>query len=124
LPADRRDGVRRAFADQRVTIRPLRKAAQTARRELRQAMLAEPYDRARVLAAHEAVVAAEGQLRSAVGAVVAAAAEQLSQQERRQFMSWGRGGNRRGMGGAGDGLLDGTDGNDGEPRPGPGGRRR
>jgi uncharacterized membrane protein len=117
LPQDRRDNVRRLFAENRPAIRPLRRATQEARAELRRIMTAEPYDMARAIAAHRTLVAAEARQREAIGKIVAMAAERLSASERREFFRWLAA--RRGQG---DSVRDDFEGKDGGL--GDGGRRK
>lgn len=114
LPGDRRAEIRRLFVERRPVVRPLRVAAQQARREVREAMVAEPFDKARLVAAHDRMIAAETRLRTAIGGVVADAAEKLNAEERRAFTRW-RGGRRGGPGGMNP-FDDDADAKDGKPR--------
>jgi len=116
LTGERREQIRQMFHERRAAIRPLRRAAQEARRDMVRTLAAEPFDKAALAAAHERMLAAETQVRRAIGAVVADAAEKLTAEERRGFMRW-RG--RRGPGGPGgdSDLVPDHEGEGGKGRP-------
>lgn len=88
LPDDRRQVLAPLFEQQRAAIRPLRRKARQTRREIRDALQAEPYDRERLVAAHAAATKARSALDQARGEWITKFAESMTVQERRDFLSW------------------------------------
>ena len=100
LPAARRDALIAGSGRPQQELRSPRQDMRTARGELDAALAAEPFDRARFIAAQKALFEAEIALRTAAQRIAGRLAEQLTPDELRAYGAWhppGRGG-RRGPG--------------------------
>jgi uncharacterized membrane protein len=88
LPAERRAMLRRHFAERREVLRPLREGVRAARRDFETELVADPFDKAKLQAAHQRFVEAESKLRLAGGQVIADMAASMTAEERRGFTKW------------------------------------
>ena len=90
LPKDRRDVLRAAGEQSRLSWKPLRQAVQQARAEVDIAMNAVPFDAARVEKSFNDLIAAEATARRAGTAVLISAVSQMTPEERARFQKWRR----------------------------------
>lgn len=111
LPAERRRQLWQDTAEERGHIRPFRRAVRAAREETMKALLAEPFDRQRFLAAQARQAEAENHARDVVRDLYVKIAERLTPEERRAFPRWRE--HRRLHG---PNLLDEPDHQAGEPK--------
>lgn len=88
MPQEKRQKLFATTRDLRSQIRPLRQAAREAARERVAALVAEPFDKQRYLAAQTKQIEAESRLRLMLRDLVAEAAATMSQDERRAFARW------------------------------------
>lgn len=88
LSADRRSEVRKSIKRDREALRPLFEGIQEARRAAGEALVAEPFDRAKVKAAFDEIGAAEMRLRDAGVDVFLNTAESLTADERKALKAW------------------------------------
>lgn len=78
--------LRQAFLERGEESRPLRREVGARRLDLRDAILAEPFDRARVEAAYKAFRAADGRMQEAHGAVVIDVLAKLPLEDRKALV--------------------------------------
>ena len=88
LPRERSDMIRQKLADSKPNMETLRQGIRDARLGVRAALIAEPFDQAKVNAALESVVQAEANEKRAKVAVFADTVSQLTPEERRQLHDW------------------------------------
>lgn len=109
LPAARRDALIASVGDPRLELRPLRQEQRTARAEFAAALAAEPFDRARVIAAQKRAFDAETAVRGAAQRLAGELALKLSPEDLRAYSRW----RPHPRGGRGE---DGEEGGGGRPR--------
>jgi uncharacterized membrane protein len=112
LSPDRRKQLWEATASERHSIRPFRRELRAARQETLKALIAEPFDRERFIAAQERHAQADRKARDAVQTLYLKIAEGLTPEERRQFPRW-----REHLRPPGHNLLDEPDQQAGDPAP-------
>lgn len=88
LPEPRRKELWTATRDEHRRLRPLRDDVRAARLEWRQALAAEPFDRARFDTAQKRVLDAENKARSEAQRLFAGLATHLTAAERAAFLDW------------------------------------
>src|SRR6185503_12488215 len=88
LPAPRRKQLWDTTAEERQHIRPFRREVRTAREETVKALIAEPFEKQRFLAAQARQSDAESRARQAVQDLYVKIAEGLTPDERRAFPGW------------------------------------
>jgi uncharacterized membrane protein len=88
LPPERVSELERLTKDEWQKVRPLRRALLAARAEARTALIAEPFDRERYLAAQARLVAADQASRAAAFKLHTAISINLTPEERRGFLRW------------------------------------
>jgi uncharacterized membrane protein len=88
LPAPRRKELWDATAEERRLIRPFRREVRVARDETIKALIAEPFERQRFLAAQARQAEAENRARQAVQTLYVKIADGLTPEERRAFPRW------------------------------------
>ena len=88
LPSDRRKALWDQTEGERQTLRPFRREVRAAREETIKALVAEPFDREKFVAAQEKQSEAEQRARQAVQGLFAKIAAGLTPEERRAFPSW------------------------------------
>ena len=94
LSDDRRAVLKPLLAAQRKAVRPLRRKSREARRQAREVLSAEPFDREKLAAAYQAASDARIALDKARGEWLIKLAEAMTTEERREFLEW-RGGHER-----------------------------
>src|SRR5687767_10862888 len=112
LPAPRRKQLWDTTAEERGHIRPFRREVRVAREETIKALIAEPFEKQRFLAAQARQSEAESRARQAVQDLYVKIAEGLTPEERRAFPSW-----RERRRHPGHNLLDEPDQQAHEPKP-------
>lgn len=90
LPKERRDELRATGEQARQAWKPLRQAVQQARAEVDAAMIAAPFDAARIEKSLNELIAAETNARRAGSAVFINALSQMTPDERARFQKWRR----------------------------------
>ena len=110
LPPERRKELWDSTAEERGHIRPFRREVRAAREETIKALVAEPFDRAKFLAAQARQAEAENRARTAVQDLYVKIADSLTPEERRAFPRW-----REHRRPPGHNLLDEPDQQAGEP---------
>jgi uncharacterized membrane protein len=88
LPTDRRKQLWEATAEARRELRPLRREVRLAREEVLKTLAAEPFDKAKFMAAQTQLGEAHTRARSAVYNLYAVLASHLTPDERRGFRHW------------------------------------
>lgn len=88
LPPQRRKELWDATAEERRRVRPYRREVRAARDETVKALVAEPFERQRFLAAQVRQAEVEGSAREAVRNLYVKIAEKLTPEERRAFPRW------------------------------------
>jgi uncharacterized membrane protein len=88
LPADRRKALWDQTEEERQTLRPFRREVRAAREETIKALVAEPFDKQRFVAAQERQSEAEHRARAAVQNLFAKIASGLTSEERNAFPRW------------------------------------
>ena len=88
LPTERRKQLEQQTRDERGHIRPFRREVRAAREETIKALVAEPFDRDRFLAAQARQAEAENRARSAVQDLYVKIADSLTPAERQAFPLW------------------------------------
>jgi uncharacterized membrane protein len=111
LPAQRRKQLWDTTLEERRHIRPFRREARTAREETIKALIAEPFEKQRFLAAQARQAEAENRARQAVQDLYVKIADGLTPEERRAFPRW-----REDRRHPGHNLLDEPDQQAGEPQ--------
>ena len=101
-----------ATAEERSHIRPFRREVRAAREETIKALVAEPFDRAKFVAAQARQAEAENRARAAVQELYVKIADSLTPEERHAFPRW-----REHRRPPGHNLLDEPDQQAGEPTP-------
>ena len=91
LPPERVSELERATMEEWQKVRPLRRALLAARAEAMTALIAEPFDRERYLAAQARLVAADQASRAAAFKLHTAISVNLTPEERRGFLRWREG---------------------------------
>ncbi len=112
FPAERRTQIWEQTVEQRRHIRPFRREVRAAREETIKALLAEPFEKQRYLAAQTRQAEAENHARGAAQELYAKIADSLTPEERRAFPRW-----RDHRRPPGHNLLDEPDHQAGEPVP-------
>jgi uncharacterized membrane protein len=90
LPADRREALRATGEQARLAWKSLRQAVRQARAEVDAAMIAVPFDAARVEKSLNDLIAAEASARRAGSSVLIGAISQMTPEERARFQKWRR----------------------------------
>ena len=88
LSHERRKQLWEQTAEERQHIRPFRREVRAAREETIKALLAEPFDKQRFVAAQARQAEAENRARAAVQDLYVKIADSLTPEERRTFPSW------------------------------------
>jgi uncharacterized membrane protein len=88
LPNERRQDLMKRSAAVRAEVKALRQQVRAAARERNAAIIAEPFDRARYVAAQTKQIEAEAKVRMIMRDVVAETAAGMTLDERRGFMRW------------------------------------
>jgi uncharacterized membrane protein len=88
LPRERSDLIRQKLADSKPNMETLRKGIRDARSGVRAAVIAEPFDQAKLNAALDGIVQAEANEKRAKVAVFGETVGQLTPEERRQLHDW------------------------------------
>jgi uncharacterized membrane protein len=88
LPRERSDLIRQKFADSKPQMETLRQAIGDARTGVRAALMAEPFDQAKLTAALDGVVQAEANEHRAKVTVFGETVGQLTPDERKQLHDW------------------------------------
>lgn len=88
LPSERRQDLMKSSATVRPQLKALRHQARAANRERMAALVAEPFDRARYVAAQTRQIEAETKIRVLMRDIVADTAAGMSLEERRAFLRW------------------------------------
>jgi uncharacterized membrane protein len=88
LPSDRRKALWDLTEDERQSLRPFRREVRAAREETIQALVSEPFDRQRFMAAQGRQGDAEHRAREAVQSLFAKIASGLTPEERNAFPRW------------------------------------
>lgn len=88
LPQDRRDVIRAAIKDGWTKVKPLRKEVWSARKAARKTLTDEPFEEAKLNAALDAVVAADGDYQRTKMAIFADTAAKLTDAERKELYEW------------------------------------
>ncbi len=88
LPRERSDLIRQKFADSKPQMETLRQAIGDARTGVRAALMAEPFDQAKLNAALDGVVQAEANEHRAKVTVFGETVGQLTPDERKQLHEW------------------------------------
>jgi uncharacterized membrane protein len=88
LPADRRQELMQRSAGVRPELKALRQQIRAANRERLSALAAEPFDRARYIAAQTRQIETETKVRMLMRDIVADTAAGMSLDERRAFLRW------------------------------------
>jgi uncharacterized membrane protein len=88
LPPERRKQLWEQTAEERAELRPLRRDVRAAREETVRALVTEPYDRQRYLAAQEHQTETERRVRHAMQALYLKIADILTPEERRAYPRW------------------------------------
>ena len=88
LPPQRRKELWDSIAEERGHIRPFRREVRAARQETVKALVAEPFDRAKFLAAQARQVEVENRARNAAQELYVKIADQLTPEERRGYPRW------------------------------------
>ena len=88
LPGDRRRTIWSRTGDARKQMQPLRLEVRQARREVLNALVAEPYDKSRFVAAENKLIEAEQKHRLRQRDLLADIAETLTADERRGYIRW------------------------------------
>ena len=91
LPPERVNELERLTKDEWQKVRPLRRTLLAARAESMTALVAEPFDRERYLAAQARLVAADQASRAAAFRLHTAISVNLTPEERRGFLRWREG---------------------------------
>jgi uncharacterized membrane protein len=112
LPAERRKHVWDQTVEERGHIRPFRREVRAAREETIKALVTEPFDRDRFLAAQARQAEAENRARAAVHDLFVKIADSLTREERHTFPLW-----REQRRPPARNLLDEPDHQAGEPAP-------
>jgi uncharacterized membrane protein len=98
LPPARRHELWQATREERTRMRPLRADLREARMLVREAFLADPFDRERFAAAQARLLEAEGRARSEAQRLFASMAARMTREERAAFMQWETSHRRAGRG--------------------------
>jgi uncharacterized membrane protein len=88
LPAERRKRLWEDTTEERRHIRPFRREVRTAREETIKALLAEPFEKQRFVAAQARQAEAENRARQAVQDLYVKIADSLTPEERHAFPNW------------------------------------
>ena len=112
LPLERRKHIWDQTVEERRHIRPFRREVRAAREETIKALVSEPFDRAKFLAAQGRQAEAENRARAAVQDLFVKVADSLTPQERHAFPLW-----REQRRPPARNLLDEPDHQAGEPTP-------
>ncbi len=88
LPAERRKQLEQQTREERNHVRPFRREVRAAREETIKALVAEPFDRDRFLAAQARQAEAENRARTAVQDLYVKIADSLTPEERHAFPLW------------------------------------
>lgn len=88
LPRERSDLIRQKFADAQPNMESARRAIRDARAAARAALIAEPFDQAKLDAALEGIVQAESDEKRARVRMFGSTAGELSVEERRGLYDW------------------------------------
>lgn len=88
LPEDRRKELWTRTADERASVRPLRRALREAREEFLKALVAEPFDPRRFAAVQDQLLEADRKAREMVHKLYAEIAANLTPAERRGYLAW------------------------------------
>jgi uncharacterized membrane protein len=88
LPRERSDMIRQKLADSRPNLETMRKGIRDARAGVRAAVIAEPFDLAKLNTALDGIVQAEANEKRAKVAVFGETVGQLTPGERRQLHDW------------------------------------
>jgi uncharacterized membrane protein len=111
LPAPRRKALWDATAEERQHVRPFRREVRVARDKTIEALVAEPFDPAKFLAAQDGQAQSEDRARGAVRNLYAKLAAAMTPEERHEFRRWRE--HRRPLG---HNLLDEPDQQAGKPQ--------
>ena len=112
LPAQRRKQLWDTTGEERRHIRPFRREVRAAREETIKALIAEPFEKQRFIAAQARQAEAENRARQAVQDLYVKIADSLTPEERHAFPSW-----RERRRHPGHNLLDEPDQQANEPKP-------
>ena len=88
LPRERSDMIRQKFADSRPNMETIRRSILDARAGVRAALIAEPFDQAKLSAALNGIVEAKANEQRARVTLFGEAVGQLTPEERRQLQDW------------------------------------
>jgi uncharacterized membrane protein len=88
LPGERRKQLEQLTRDERSHIRPFRREVRAAREETIKALIAQPFDRERFVAAQARQAEAENRARAAVQDLYVKIADNLTPEERHAFPDW------------------------------------
>lgn len=88
LPRERSDMIRQKFADSRPNMETIRRSIVDARASVRAALVAEPFDQAKLTAALDGIVAAKTNEQRARVTLFGETVGQLTPEERRQLQEW------------------------------------
>jgi uncharacterized membrane protein len=88
LPPDRRAALWSQTVEPRRTMGPLRRAVRAARREMANALKAEPFDQSKFQDAQTRLIEAERQQRVTAAKLFSEVAAKLTPDERRSFVRW------------------------------------
>ena len=88
LPRERSDMIRQKLADSRPNMETMRKGILDARAGVRAALIAEPFDQAKLNAALDGIVHAETKEQRARSTLFGETVGQLTPEERRQLQDW------------------------------------
>ena len=88
LPRERSDMIRQKLADSKPNMETLRQGIRDARAGVRAAVIAEPFDQAKLNAALDGIAQAEANEKRAKVAVFGDTVGQLTPEERRQLHDW------------------------------------
>ncbi|HEX4893731.1 MAG TPA: periplasmic heavy metal sensor [Hyphomicrobiaceae bacterium] len=98
LPPSRRHELWQATREERSRMRPLRADLREARMQVREAFLADPFDRERFSAAQSRLLEAETRARTEAQRLFASMAARMTREERAAFMQWETSHRRAGRG--------------------------
>jgi uncharacterized membrane protein len=90
LPEERGAELRRMASNLQPAIRPLRREVRRARREAARLFTSDPFDRAAFLDAYARLLVSEQRLREGYRDMLAELGANLTADERRSFVEWGR----------------------------------
>lgn len=88
LPRERSDFIRQKFADAQPNMEAMRKGVRDARAAVREALMAETFDQAKLDAALDGIVQAETNVTRARVTLFGQTVSQLTPEERRQLHDW------------------------------------